>query len=62
MNKTSFTPEQKAEYLQLVENFRKYWETLNKRDGKNNVYDDPKTNEGPEATFDIIRKVLEKKK
>jgi hypothetical protein len=46
--------EEKKNYLDLVEKFRAYWEELNKATNKKNKYDDPKTNNGPDAAFDII--------
>ena len=62
MNQSELTPDQKKEYLGMVENFRAYWEALNKKDGKDGVYDDTMTNEGPDASFAIIKKVIEMSK
>lgn len=56
------TPAQSKEYLASVEEFRQRWITSNRQANTTNLYDDPKTNDGPSAAFDIINKVRHGKK
>ena len=54
---TGLTPGQHKEYLSSVEEFRRLWEKSNRDANTNNLYDDPKTNDGPGAAFDLINRV-----
>ncbi|HEX8350065.1 MAG TPA: RHS repeat-associated core domain-containing protein [Hymenobacter sp.] len=51
----SLSSQEKKEYLRSVEQFRRYYADRNKSLGINNKYDDPKTNNGPDAALEILR-------
>lgn len=59
---TRLTAAQSQEYMASVEEFRQRWIISNRQANTTNLYDDPKTNDGPSAAFDIINKVRHGKK